>query len=561
MKNFANPIGGIVGLTLLTAFSACSGRTVTRLPAQESEAQMANTLDEFVETLGCEEINDNVWGWGAKIAVDFDSDASGGDDALLRRRLGETLVARGRLGVSSQVFRRFAGGLPVLGAVGGDPREEKQGRVFEKVVGLYRFFSKGVPAALNFSDLNRSERTDAIHTLREGDLEEGGVYGTLQGEFAQLLTAVKLEADAAGIECHREDRQPTRLFDPNFAAKAKASWEKSLKKIGNSLFRRRNTVLGADAPAPSVTASDLNTGARRIFATLYQGCRVLDLPAMPKDYAIEGIGFLEGRNGRGRKRVVKNLEAMLKTHYYVKGFEPQEGCIDIRTAPPIYDFGGKPYMLKGRLDLFTDAGSGTEARGIDCSGFVTSSLMAAGLRLAKDKDFELFNDMDSTNAAALRQPGSERNCLTAYKIKMVDSEKKIVSTLQAGDIAASSGHVIIVEKVGADPFKISAIKKAEDCTAGNFDVDDFDIQIVHSSPEADGIGLARQKVGSFTSETYRSAFVELAVSTCRAKFNAEKSYSSITASGVNFVRHDLSEACRTEPVSIVQSKCIESCWK
>jgi hypothetical protein len=554
MKNFAERVllpaaCGLVGL------AGCSSGG-SRIPAEQREARLSRALTDFVESLGCDEINDHVWQQGARLAVEFDSEASNGDDSILRRRIGEALVDRGRVSVGSRLFHRFSAGSSFK-TESVATSEDREGQVYDNLVDLYRFFSKRVPESLAFSKLDAASRAKAVEALRDESIDSSPQYAALRGEFSRLLMNIKLDADQANIACRKPALSKPRLFRPDFVKRARQSWTKWL---GGFL---PNAHLLGEVESSSSTPT-VDAGARKIFTGIYQSCEVLKLPAVPADYEISGVKILDERHadGRGAKRVIGDLEELLKTHYYVKDFQPGEACVDIREMPPIYDYGGKPYVRKAepkKLDLLKDAGSGTDTRGIDCSGFVVSSLMASGLRLTRNQEMDAADYVTNTGANTFRSPQSNGlTCLATFKIKQVDKE---VSTLQPGDIAASKGHIIIVEKVGKDPFKLANIDKASECVAGNFDVNDFDIQIIHSSPEAAGIGVARQKVSSFSSENYKSAFVELAVATCRAKFSEDKEYGSTTAAGINFVRHDLSKECREEPAEIVQSRCVESCWK
>lgn len=577
MKSFAKHLVVLGGFAVFAGgCSTGSTPSSAREPASSQYGRMSGVLDEFVESLGCDEIYDHVWKWGNDLAINFDADGNNSNDAFLRRVLGEKLVARGRLALSSPLLQRLSQGR--LGR-----SEGSEGQVYDGVTDLYRFFSQRVPEALEFEKIDQAGRQAALLKLRDGDLDSDNVTRSLQGELSTLVSRIKLDADAADIQCHKPVTVKAKFFPADFVNKTRAAIKArfdAAKKNGGQpkpsfqdnvagIFRRREMRVdsptaskGDDAKAPAPLL-DVDAGARRVFTTLYQSCKVLSLPPMPAGFAIKGIEE-NGRheNGTGKRRFIGDLDALVQSHYYVSGFEPSASCVDIRKHPPIYDYGGKPFVTKDpvSLDLFQDGGSGTEALGIDCSGFVTSSLMAAGLRLTEDKALSPFADLDGTNADALRQPQSNGlTCLSTFQIKRVSKDE--ITTLQSGDIAASKGHVIIVEKVGADPFGLANIDKASECTADHFNPNDFDIQIIHSSPQAAGIGLARQKLSAFTSEGFRAAFVELAVLTCKAKFDSEKIGKSVTGAGVNFVRHDLSDECRQAPIPLVSSKCVESCWK
>lgn len=135
----------------------------------------------------------------------------------------------------------------------------------------------------------------------------------------------------------------------------------------------------------------MTQGLNRVFATAYQSCRVLDLPEIDKTTpdAI-GIKRIGTRPDGGGVRIIDNFALVQKTHYYVKNVATQSSCINVQNNPPIYDFGGKAGNTKGRLDLFKNNSDGSQALGIDCSGYISAAIAAAGLKLSIQTENKLI---------------------------------------------------------------------------------------------------------------------------------------------------------------------------
>jgi hypothetical protein len=205
-------------------------------------------------------------------------------------------------------------------------------------------------------------------------------------------------------------------------------------------------------------------GAYKAISVAYQSCNILSVPPLSKSSpSIEGVEIIgDHPNGVGLARVVSDRDAVYRTNpYYAGRVSPVSGCFHAGTTPLIYDYGGKPFASSssgGVIDFFKDAGSGTEALGVDCSGFVAASVLAGGLRLKRNVSSKAPQS-GGVNATMFSDPA--KNGLSCFS--------RVASTpsanLQEGDLFANGGHIFMVDRVGSDPLGIAGAKTSADCAA------------------------------------------------------------------------------------------------
>lgn len=345
--------------------------------------------------------------------------------------------------------------------------------------------------------------------------------GKIRGAYASLKTAAR----AAGLECPPPE-EPSTPPPPL-----------------------------PDDPAEKIALPA--AGAIRVMTTAYQNCEARRLPAMTSSTPnVQGIK-ITGRheNGVGQKREIGDLKKVQQTHYYVKeGVENDPSCYDVTKTPPIYDYGGKPYATTATdspLDLFRNAGSGTPALGIDCSGYVFSALAASGLRVSPTKRLTA-SLVYGINAKMYMDPAANGlSCLAPVPSVKDDS-------LRDGDILASSGHVVMVDRVGEDPFGIAGLKSASECVTSKISVSRFDFDILQSSPVKEGIGIDRMRASAYLpgSSSMKDAMVSYAVAACKAKFGSP---STVKPSAARLVRHKLTAECMDRPVALARESCVRAC--
>jgi len=221
----------------------------------------------------------------------------------------------------------------------------------------------------------------------------------------------------------------------------------------------------------------------------------------------------------------------------------------------IYDYGGKPYAssaLGSSIDLFRNAGSGTSALGVDCSGFVTTSVLAGGLRLKQNVSSKPPQS-GGVNAAMYANPAG--NGLSCFE--RVASHP--TQNLRSGDLIANTGHVVMVDQVGADPFGIAGAKTATACdqvTAAR-----FSFTIIQSSPSKGGIGMNRYRAADYLagSSSMRSGLEAYARSFCRVRLGLDSPSTLASSSKAVVVRHIGGPACTDSRIPLAGEACLRSC--
>lgn len=297
-------------------------------------------------------------------------------------------------------------------------------------------------------------------------------------------------------------------------------------------------------------------GGRWAFSTAYQSCQSLQLPAMDaRTPDVQGIAIVGTHpDGVGRKRSIASLSKVQSSHYYIKDMSSYgQSCFNVRQNPLIYDYGGKPYATTAAdspIDMFKNNGNGTSVLGIDCSGYVFSSYATAGLRLKAGRALKA-SDSWAWGSSSYVEP--QNNGLTCLNKISVNSS----STMKAGDIVAVYGHVLLIDKVGADPFGIKNAKSAADCS--KLSSDKFDFTVAQSSPSKEGIGLNYfdAKIYLSTSSKMKAGLEKYAYYTCLAKFDG-KSYTPNVGT-LSVVRHKGTAECMAPRVKMARESCIASC--
>ncbi len=341
------------------------------------------------------------------------------------------------------------------------------------------------------------------------------------------------------------------------------------KKIQNSLQAVVSTArqMGIDCdaqepPTPVPTPSplpikkiDLGVTGRYAMSVAYQSCRALDLkPLSSASASVEGIDVIGTHSsGNGKKREIGDLRDVQNTHPYVRGTSYGGGCFNVSESPLIYDFGGKPYTTSkdnSSFDFFRNGGSGTSALGVDCSGFVFSAIGAAGFKLDPKKVLKA-SLVGGISARAYMEPA--KNGMPCFeKIKV-----GLSGDLKSGDLIASSGHIVIVDKVGSDPLGVLAKTSASQCSS--LDSSDFNFTVSQSSPSKGGVGINRYVASDYlsTNGSFRSALESYARKACEARF--KKKDVLIEGLSAQVVRHKQTTECATSVLKFEHAACVENC--
>jgi cell wall-associated NlpC family hydrolase len=297
-------------------------------------------------------------------------------------------------------------------------------------------------------------------------------------------------------------------------------------------------------------------GGRWAFATAYQSCQSLQLPSMTAQTPnVQGIKIVGTHpDGVGSKRAIASLSQVQSTHYYIKDTTSYgASCFNVRQNPLIYDYGGKPYATTATdspINLFKNSGDGTSVLGIDCSGYVFTAMAAAGLKLKSGRALKASDAWAWGSSAYVEPQSNGLTCLNKISITPT-------SSLRAGDIVAVNGHVILIDKAGADPFGIAGAKTTADCD--KMTTSKFDFVVSQSSPSKEGIGINYFVAKDYvpTSSKMNAGLLKYAYYACLAKVN-NKTYTPSLGT-ISVVRHNGTSDCVATRVKLSQEACVQSC--
>ena len=297
-------------------------------------------------------------------------------------------------------------------------------------------------------------------------------------------------------------------------------------------------------------------GAKWAFATAYQSCQNLMLPSMtiqtPNLQGVEITGL--HNDGVGSKREIVALAEVQASHYYLSSVSDYEkGCFQVKEKPLIYDYGGKPFVTTATyspINFFKNNGSGTKVLGIDCSGYVFSAMASAGLKLKADRPLKAVDALAWGSSSYLEPQRNGLTCLD--KITITPN-----SSIRSGDIAAVKGHMLIIEKVGADPFGIKSFKTEKDCD--KVTSESFDFIVNQSSTSKNAIGINRYEARAYLAESLimKEGFEKYAYQACLASVSGKTLKPNLGT--ISIVRHNGKSKCMARRVSLTNESCIEKC--
>ena len=362
------------------------------------------------------------------------------------------------------------------------------------------------------------------------------------------------------IELEMEDISTVQNQKMNKSTKAQFQKVSALSQELNIQCSPSQQATNPTTPADTVPANvqqRIIAGANNVFATAYQSCRVLDLPEVtaetPDVVGIRRIGTHP--DGIGGVREVFDLTGVQNTHPYIKvAAGNQNGCFNVRSNPLIYDYGGAPSVTNNTLNFFKNAGSGANVLGIDCSAYVSSAIGAAGFRYKPGVDNKAIY-VRQNSSKFMNAKSSGFSCFDNISVSKN-------SSIKPGDIAAVNGHVVMVDRVGADPFGLKKINQISQCD--NLNYRNFDFSISQSSPSKNGMGLNKYAIRDYLNESGPQGkmtvmFTELGQAACKAYFSNQTVTPASTAWGV--IRHNGQTACLAGRVEMVQQSCVSACLK
>lgn len=393
------------------------------------------------------------------------------------------------------------------------------------------------------------------------------LFKTLLSESADLRDAKTIKEQVQVlIELEMEDRSTAENMKLNssvgnqFASLNKLATDMKIECNDNSGSGNTGGTTGGgtadEQAAPTAMQKRMVAGIENTFSTVYQSCNSLSVSTVTGSTPdVQGIKKLSTSHpdGVGGQRIVSDLAKVQSTHPYIKvaGAGGGNNCFNVKNNPLIYDYGGSPSVSNNVIDMFKNAGTGTEVLGVDCSALVSSMAAASGLRYKPGQD---------NKAIYIRQSSSKfisasASGFTCYQ--NVDVDK--TSLIKTGDIAAVSGHVVMIDKVGEDPFGLSAITKAADCS--KVTSSKFNFSVVQSSPSKNGMGINRYVAKDYLNESskMKTLFVAYAKAACNAKFTGKKE--SPRSSSWGIVRHKGTSECLTTATELARQSCVSSCRK
>lgn len=271
---------------------------------------------------------------------------------------------------------------------------------------------------------------------------------------------------------------------------------------------------------------------------------------------------------------VINQQALVDSHYYYKMIKLFK-FDDVREkgacrpelsmkSPLIYRFGGKPWVNphNNTFSLFKKSGSGGPHLGIDCSGFVMSSLMASGSRLARgvDLDPSLVNVI---SAKKLQEP--QKNGMSC--LDQVNANRSEYPLIE-GDIVATGGHVFIIDAVSylgrhRNPFGF--LKATSSVSCDQMTEKDLSFSIIQSS-STNMVGVNKIHIQDFLQSEdsgiikFRNGLVAYAKAACHSHFGSQKFIKfDYKRFDMAVVRHSSHPACKEEGLEYEGSDCAHVC--
>jgi hypothetical protein len=294
-------------------------------------------------------------------------------------------------------------------------------------------------------------------------------------------------------------------------------------------------------------------GSHNVFATAYQTCNSLTAPEINASTPnVVGITRLAQNHpdGIGGRRIVSDLLQVQKTHPYIQLYENKyAGCFNVKNNPLIYDYGGEPIVSNNMINFFQNNGTGTNALGVDCSAYVSSSIAAGGLRYKPGVDNKAIF-IRQTSSKFINATSSGFSCFK--NVTMTPQ-----SSLLPGDIVSVVGHVVIVDRVGTDPFGLKYVNSISQCKALN--ISNFDFSVSQSSPSKNGVGLNRYTAKDYLNESshMKEAFLGFAKASCEARFMNASVETPRTNYGI--IRHTGTPDCVTPKIQLAYQSCVNSC--
>lgn len=319
--------------------------------------------------------------------------------------------------------------------------------------------------------------------------------------------------------------------------------------------KEQATPIEAAVPAPVNAQSRMMAGLNNAFSTAYQSCQALQIPEVSASTSsvvgIRRIGTHE--DGVGGIREVYDVKAVQNTHPYIRvASGEQNGCFNVRSNPLIYDYGGQPSVANNTINFFKNVGSGSSALGVDCSAYVSSVIAASGFRYKPGVD----NKAVYIRQTAVKFVDAKKSGFTCFdNITLSKSE-----SIKPGDIAGVRGHVVMVDKVGTDPFGLKKLSSVSQCST--ISPANFDFTVTQSSPSKNGMGINKYIIKDYLAEQGSTGkmtvlFTEMAKNACKAYFQNTAVKPASADWGI--IRHNGKPECLAPRIQLANQSCVSQC--
>jgi hypothetical protein len=284
--------------------------------------------------------------------------------------------------------------------------------------------------------------------------------------------------------------------------------------IDRSLTEGAATCIGVGCPSKPRTLSAMSKilgrsgnqaaiAAQKYLVSLYQSCDVL----------------LEKRKRGGYNQ--RELE------------HTAPSCIKPKTFPHYYiDRQGRG---RGKPRLSKDYTLTTTLNRMDCSGFISGVLKAAGFKIYPTDS----ESIDDTSNPELGTDGIRRlDNKSCFQTANFNED----GSLQSGDIInwriGNSRHAVMITHLSNDPFAIKKLSK-DQCTADHINADDFDFDIAHSLgwPNTGPVQHNIQAFFDGTGNMIKSRFILMAIQACNAHHNKQATSAVLGRGSFKIIRH------------------------
>lgn len=501
-----NSLYGLITSFLILCIVSCAPLNLGTLPSEVGEFdEDYSDFSTMFRKAGCQDFQTHVWNYIYKI-VSIENGKPPPYHTVKEKVVKRIEILTQDSSASPEEIRSFA----------------------MKFVEIYALVTE-------FMDQNKEEATNTLVQLEHGIVEPA--HTDFTNQLKQIFADLDERAKALNQECEKEI--PTQIAEEG---RPSTQGEESTWGIQWFYTLKQNT-------------HPLIYGARKVMATAYQSCNVLDLAFMPTGYTTRGIqATVRHSSGNGWQRQVTDLRALNASHYYISNMSipASNQCLNVYNYPLVYDYGGKPSTSRNSINLFKNAGSGSPSLGVDCSGFVTAAIASAGLRLKRNVPIRSIHVKGINSWMFKNANRTNLSCLQKQDISPQNP-------LRQGDIVASHSHIFIVEFAGSDPFQLQSVTDSRECHSRRITLNRFNFSIIQSSSHNNGVGINRMqaKVAIDGLSSMERGLKRVASRACYKKFGTE-AHTNINE--ISILRHDSDNPeCRDREIYIERQECLNHC--